>query len=131
MIRTVANAMAEQAAAVAQTTTAAEDMRRQSEQAARALAEQSRTMKNISVAAASTSRQIHSITVANKEHAAGAKRLAERLKEVRDITDRNARGVKDTRGGTEDLLRQAAALTSALEVHAEGTRGQNGTYGRG
>ena len=50
------------------------------------------------------------------------------LREIRQITDRNASGVKQTRGGTDDLLRRAQALVTMVARPAE--RRSNGRPSR-
>jgi hypothetical protein len=45
--------------------------------------------------------------------------------EVRQITDRNAAGVKQTRGGTDDLRRRAEALAALVDRPAS-SRKANG-----
>ena len=54
-----------------------------------------------------------------------AARLLAQLDDVKRITDRNTAGVKQTRGGTADLLRQAETLTGIMNG-AFGSRGGNG-----
>ncbi len=48
-----------------------------------------------------------------------AARLATQLADIRRITERNAEGVRQTRGGTADLLKQAEALTGHHGRRAE------------
>jgi len=108
--------MGEQSAAATQITSVTESMKIQSEQAARATAEQARTMKEMSKAAASTVRDIKALTHANKGHSAGAAQLVTQLAEVRRITERNADGVRQARGGTADLLKQAETLTGLMDL---------------
>jgi methyl-accepting chemotaxis protein len=92
----------------------------QAEQAARALKEQARTMKEMSGAAENTSKQIKLITVANREHSTVSTALLDSLRQIREITDRNAHGVKETRGGTDDLLERAEALISLTQARGNG-----------
>ena len=51
------------------------------------------------------------------------------LAEVRQVTDRNARGVQQTRTNTADLLRQAEALNAMVERDAAGSSRSNGRSG--
>jgi methyl-accepting chemotaxis protein len=111
----VTSAMGEQATAMNQIAKGAETVRVQSDQTAKALKEQSRAVKDISDAATSTARQIKLITTANREHSVVSAQLLNTLKQIREITDRNAHGVQETRGGTNDLLQRAAALASIAE----------------
>jgi hypothetical protein len=66
------------------------------------------------------------ITHANRDHSMVAGRLLDHLRDVRQITDRNAREVKETRGGAADLLKRAEELSGII---SRGTR--KGTNGRG
>jgi methyl-accepting chemotaxis protein len=61
------------------------------------------------------SRQIKQITRANREHSGVADVLVGQINEVRRIADRNAAGVKESRGTTTRLRDQAKALTSIVE----------------
>jgi methyl-accepting chemotaxis protein len=135
MIANVAKAMDEQASATTQIGAAVENMRRESDQAARALKEQARAVQAISTASGNTAKQIKLITHANREHSTVAARLLDQLRDIRAITDRNVRGVKETQGGTVDLLKHAQALGAAVpggEHRQERamTNGRAGTNGR-
>jgi methyl-accepting chemotaxis protein len=119
--------MADQSTTATQITAATESIKGQSEQAARATAEQTRTMKEMARSATSTAKDIKSIMQANKAHGAGAARLVSQIADVRRITERNADGVRQTRGGTADLLKQAELLTGLVDS----VTGAKGTNGRG
>ena len=93
-------------------------MRQESGQAAKALSEQSRAIGETAVAVGNTSREIKQITRANREHSGVAEGLIAQVAEVRRIADRNAAGVKETRGTTSRLRDQAKALTSIVEGRA-------------
>jgi methyl-accepting chemotaxis protein len=114
MIGGVTKAMAEQASAMAQNATASETMRVQADQTARALQEQARTMKEMTTASQNASKQIKLISHANKEHSTVSGSLLAVLGEIRQTTERNASGVRKTRGGTDDLVRRAGALTALV-----------------
>ena len=123
-IGSVTRSMSEQTIAtneVAQSVTA---MRKDSDQAARALAEQARAMKDIVGGSQNINRQLDLITKANKQHSSRAGRVLSQLKDVRSITERNARSARGTHSGTEDLLRHAEALTGALTPQKYGSNGQ-------
>jgi methyl-accepting chemotaxis protein len=132
MIASVNRAMGEQTTAVQQVSAAMNAMRRESEQAARALAEQTRGLKDMTSATQSTSAQIRLITTANRTHSTAAGRVLEQLRDIRKITDRNARDVHETRGNTAELVRHAedlAGLAAAGTALAHGK--SNGVNGRG
>jgi methyl-accepting chemotaxis protein len=141
LIATVNQAMSEQAAAAAQVSAAVNSMRRESDQASKALSEQSRGLKNMVTATQDTARHMTLITRANREHSTVAGRLLEQLRDIRQITDRNARDVRGTKDGTSDLLRHAQELTGMIDAtvprrsRVNGNSGSNGkrkaTNGRG
>jgi methyl-accepting chemotaxis protein len=83
-------------------------------------------MKEMARAVTTTAKDIKAITQANKTHSAGATRLVTQLAEVRRITQRNADGVRQTRGGTADLLKQAEMLTGLVDGAGSGARSANG-----
>jgi hypothetical protein len=87
-------------------------------------------MKDMTVAATSTARDIKHITHANRAQATTAAQLQSQLADIRRITERNAEGVKRTRGGTADLLKQADALSGVM-ADAFPQASRNGAHGRG
>ena len=117
--------MVEQTKAMSEISAASDGMRAQAEQTSRAVKEQARTMKEMTGTAHNTLKQIKLITHANREHSTVSASLLTSLGEVRQITDRNAAGVKRTRGGTDDLVRRANALVALVERPA-GRRRPNG-----
>jgi methyl-accepting chemotaxis protein len=76
-----------------------------------------------------TARQMKMITHANREHSGVAGRLLDQLREVRQITDRNAREVKETKGSAVDLLRHAEELSGIVDRGARGN-GHHPTNGK-
>jgi methyl-accepting chemotaxis protein len=131
-IESISRAINDQSSATEQISRATESMRQQAEQAAKALKEQSRAMRDMSTAAANTTKQIKLITHANREHSQVSDTLLGQLTEVRRVTDRNIRGVKDTQTSTADLLRHAGALRDLIEssgVRRAASNGGPGTNG--
>jgi methyl-accepting chemotaxis protein len=124
--------MSEQATASTQVSTAVNSMRRDTEQASRAMAEQSRGLKDMVTATQSTAKQMKLITHANRDHSGVAGRLLDQLRDIRQVTDRNAREVKETKGGATDLLRHAQELAGIVERAGEraSTNGRNGSNRR-
>ena len=90
-------------------------MRVQSEQVSRATADQAKAMRTMTGDSQNVARQITLISKANGEQSAAAADLLVSMNEVRRITDRNAAGVKQTRGGTDDLRRRAQALAALVD----------------
>jgi methyl-accepting chemotaxis protein len=107
--------MTDQTRSLREISAAGDTVRAQAEQAARAVKEQAGSLKNMTGGAQNTLKQIKLIAHANKEHSVVASALLTALSDVRQITDRNAAGVKRTRGGTDDLLRRATALVALVE----------------
>jgi methyl-accepting chemotaxis protein len=126
LISGTTKAMTEQASAINEISAAAEGMRVQSEQVSRATADQAKTMRGMTSESQNVAKQITLIAKANVEHSAAAADLLVSVNEVRRITDRNAAGVKQTRGGTDDLRRRAQALAALVERPAP-ARKSNGT----
>jgi methyl-accepting chemotaxis protein len=115
MIASTAKAISDQAASMNQITAATDGMSAQAEQVLRGAADQARAMRAMTNEAQNTAKQIKSISKANTEHSAAAAALLVSVGEIRQITDRNAAGVKQTRGGTDDLRRRAQALVALVD----------------
>ena len=125
-IATTAKAITDQATSMGQISTAADGMRAQAEQVLRGAADQARAMRAMTSDAQNTAKQIKLITKANIEQSSSAAALLASVSEIRQITDRNSAGVKQTRGGTDDLRRRAQALAALVEQPAAPTRKTNG-----
>jgi methyl-accepting chemotaxis protein len=125
-VSTVNRSISEQATATGQITRASASMRQQADQAAKALKEQSRAMRDMSAAVTNTAKQIKLITHANREHSQVSGTLLTGLADVRKVTDRNARGVQQTRQNTADLLRHAEALNEIVDPRSARPHGANG-----
>jgi methyl-accepting chemotaxis protein len=79
-----------------------------------------------------TAKQMKLITHANRDHSGVAGRLLDQLRDIRQVSDRNAREVKETKGGAADLLRHAQELTGIVERSDEraSTNGRSGANGK-
>ena len=78
-------------------------------------------------AAVSTERDIKLITQANRAQSATAAQLVSQIADIRRITERNAEGVRQTRGGTAALLKQAETLSGIMDdAFSKATNGHNG-----
>jgi methyl-accepting chemotaxis protein len=80
-------------------------------------------------ATSNTTKKIKLISGANREHVLASQALLNDLAEVRRVTDRNARGVQQTRTYTADLLRQAEVLNALVERNGARTSRSNGRTG--
>ena len=91
-------------------------MRQQADQAAKALKEQSRAMKDMTDGRGqhrqARSRSSRRPTASTRRRAGD---VLQDLAELRRVTDRNAAGVRQTRASTADLLRYAEALTAVVD----------------
>jgi len=83
-------------------------------------------LEEMAKAAASTAKETKTLTEANKRHSVGAAQLVSQLADIRRITERNADGMRQTRGGTADLLKQAELLTGLVDsvTVSKGTNGR-------
>jgi len=80
----------------------------------------------------STAAQVKLITHANREHSTVAGRVLDQLRDIRKITDRNARDVNETRVNTADLIQHAADLAGLVNGGGNGAGPRrNGANGRG
>jgi methyl-accepting chemotaxis protein len=96
----------------------------------RGAADQARAIRAMTSDAQNTAKQIKLISKANIEHSSSAAALLASISEIRQITDRNSAGVKQTRGGTDDLRRRAQALAALIEQPAGPSRKTNGRAAR-
>src|SRR4030095_1410910 len=118
LVTSVARATAEQATAAEQITSAAENLRMQSEQTAKGTTEQAKAIADISAASNNVAKQIKLITRANREHSVAAEGFVTSLGDIRGITERNAIGAKETLNRTSGLLLNARRLTEMAETLA-------------
>ena len=130
MIAATAQTISSQAANISQISAAADGMSAQAEQVLRGAADQARAMRGMTADVQNAAKQIKLITTANIEHSTTAAVLLASIAEIRQITDRNAAGVKQTRGGTDDLRRRAQALAALVERSATSPRKTNGRVTR-
>ena len=97
-------------------------MRKESDQAARALVEQSRAMKDMIGGTQNIVETAQLYHRSNRQHSAAAARvLAQAARTYGPAIEGNARSAKTHSDGTGDLTRHVEALTGAL-----GRRGGNG-----
>jgi hypothetical protein len=121
----VNRALSEQAQAAVSIAGAVDSMRVQADQAARATAEQSRTIKEMSTATNASARDIKLITTANRSQSAAAAHVVDQFAAIRRITERNAEGVRHTRGGNGDLTKQPQVL-AGIAANAPVRKSGNG-----
>ena len=70
------------------------------------------------------------ITQANREHSTGSAALLKGLSDIKQITERNAQGVKDTLRGTESLIERARMLDSIMDSLSNNGLKSNGRAGK-
>src|SRR3954470_6285047 len=115
--------MTEQAAAATQITSAAHSMRQQGDQLARAIDEQARAARDMTTATTNISKEIGLITRSNRQHVTSAEQVLATLTDIRQITERNAQGVKATLSGTTNLIARAQQLAEIVNGAALGRAG--------
>jgi methyl-accepting chemotaxis protein len=118
--------MGEQATAATQITSAAHSMRQQGDQLAKAIDEQARAARDMTVATTNISKEIGLITRSNRQHLTSAKQVLGTLTDIRQITERNAQGVKATLSGTTNLIERAQQLAEIVNDSTTEQSGENG-----
>src|SRR5262249_19745690 len=122
-ISEISKAMAEQSKASSEITVATQSMRLQSDQVSKAMREQARTAHEMSVGVANVSKEAVRITNTNRNHLETADNIRGAVLELRQITTRNADGVKATLRSTSGLADRARQLGEIMD----GMIGGNGT----
>jgi methyl-accepting chemotaxis protein len=107
--------MGEQAKASSEITGATQSMRLQSDQVTKAMREQARTAHEMSVAVGSVSKESLRVTNANRNHLESAGKIRGAVTELREITTRNADGVKATLITTSGLADRARQLGEIMD----------------
>jgi methyl-accepting chemotaxis protein len=105
-------------------------MRAQTDQIAKTMIEQTRAIKEMSDGARNIGKQINSITRANREHSTASVGLLNNLSSIKQITERNAQGVRDTLRGTEGLIERARTLDSIIDSLSNSDLKDNGRAGK-
>jgi methyl-accepting chemotaxis protein len=90
-------------------------MRLQSDQVTKAMGEQSRTSHEMSVAVANVSKEALRVTNANRNHLEAADTIRSIVTELRQVTTRNADGVKATLTRTSGLADRARELGEIMD----------------
>ena len=103
--------LAQQAVGADEIARSAEALARMVNSVATAMAEQATAATDMAGASA---KQIKSVTTANRSHSEAAAALLQDLTELRRTAERQAGAARQTRTGSEDVVRQAGALTSTV-----------------
>lgn len=104
---------------------ATQSMRLQSDQVTKAMREQARTAHEMTVAVGSVSKEALRITSANRNHLDSADRIRGAVIELRQITTRNADGVKATLTSTSGLADRARQLGEIMDSMVGGNGNQD------
>jgi methyl-accepting chemotaxis protein len=115
MVTGITRSMKEQSTNANQITEAVQNMQSQSEQLAKAMAEQARAVQDMNTATRSIAKQVATIRTSNLEHSGISAELLAGLESIREIADRNAQGVQQTLEATAKLTAQAQALTAIVD----------------
>ena len=122
----ISKAMTEQSKASAEIAEATQSMRLQAEQVSKAMREQARTSHEMTIGVTSVSRDAMQITTSNRNHLEAAERVRTAVNELRDITNRNASGVKITLVSTTGLAQQARELGEIMDSMVKSNQTGNG-----
>src|SRR4029079_11624678 len=104
-----------QATASAQISVATQSMRLQADQVTKAMREQARTSQEMTIGVSNVSQDALRITNTNRNHLESADRIRAAVNELRDITNRNAEGVKATLTSTTGLADRARELGEIMD----------------
>lgn len=99
-------------------------MRLQADQVTKAMREQSRTSHEMSIGVSNVSKDAVRIASANRNHLEAADRIRSGVIELREITDRNANGVKATLSSTSGLADRARQLGEIMDNMIAGNGNQ-------
>jgi hypothetical protein len=88
--------------------------------------EQSRTVHEMSVGVGSVSKEAMRVTNSNRDHLEAAERVRGAVGELRQITSRNAEGVKATLTSTSGLAKRARELGEIMDSMVVGGLTANG-----
>src|SRR6185436_14243243 len=102
---------------------ATQSMRLQADQVTKAMREQARTSHEMSIGVANVSKDAFRISSTNRNHIDAADRIRAAVVELREITTRNADGVKATLISTSGLADRARQLGEIMDGMVSG----NGT----
>src|SRR6185369_9686641 len=111
----ISKAMSEQAKASAEISEATRSMRLQGDQVTKGMREQARTSHEMSIAVGNVSKDAVRIASANRNHLEAADRIRSGVVELRQITNRNADGVKATLLSTSGLADRARQLGEIMD----------------
>jgi methyl-accepting chemotaxis protein len=123
-IGAINTAMNEQSKASVEITDATRSMRVQADQVTKAMREQARTSHEMNVAVSSLSKDAGQISNANRNHREAADRIRSGVVELRQITHRNADGVKATLTSTSGLADRARQLGEIMDSMMGGNGNQ-------
>jgi hypothetical protein len=101
-------------------------MRQQGDQLAKAIAEQARAARDMTAATTSISKEVGLITRSNRQHLTSAEQVLGTLTDIRQVTERNAQGVKATLSGTTNLIERARQLAEVVNGPDAGQADENG-----
>jgi methyl-accepting chemotaxis protein len=124
-INEISKAMAEQAKSASEISGATQSMRIQSDQVTKAMREQARTAHEMTVAVSTVSQDALRIITTNRSHLDAADWIRGAVVELREITTRNADGVKATLTSTTGLADRARQLGEIMDSMVGGNGTEN------
>jgi hypothetical protein len=101
-------------------------MRMQGDQLTKAIDEQARAARDMTVATTSISKEVGLITRSNRQHLTSAEQVLTTLTDIRQVTERNAQGVKATLSGVTNLIARAQQLAEIVSDSNAEQAGGNG-----
>ncbi len=90
-------------------------MRRQADQVAKAMAEQARAGKDMTTAVQNIAKQITLLTRTNREHSTVVGQILAGLSDIQRIAERNTQGVQNSRRAISSLLEQIQTIITSID----------------
>jgi methyl-accepting chemotaxis protein len=119
--------MTEQVTSTEEVGRSVDSIRKQTAQVTQAMSEQARATRDAASASNNVSKQVKLITAATAAQALAAEKSTKAIGEIREITDRNAKGIQASRTVTESIINGTTALVA---IAGDLGRGKSPTSGK-
>jgi len=133
-IASVSKAMSEQSVSISQVAATTKKMGRLSEQVAKGMSEQSRAARDMSTSIDSISKDVRTMTRANRNHLDHSGQVLKGITDIREVTLQNAANARSLTNGANDLTERAhrlAELMVSMETGNQSGNPSNGNSGKG
>jgi len=130
-IASVSKAMSEQSVSISQVAATTKKMGRLSEQVAQGMSEQSRASRDMSTSIDSISKDVRTITRANRNHLDHSGQVLKAISDIRKVTMQNASNAQSLTTGAIGLTERARRLAELMASTESGNPSGNPSNGNG